>query len=403
MTMFEPVEDPRTRPTRAWVRDVAVVVFVGLLSLPYLFSGRSDGHNHVAEAIGTALLVLPLLVRRVWPLPTFAFVLAVAVGFAAWDVTFVGSLALPVALYTVVALGPRRQAYVASAVLELFAAAVAILEADSNGLLLYFVLLSGMVAAALGLGLYSSTRRAYIRELVDRAERLEREHAQAADLAAAGERARIAREMHDIVAHHLTMMVSLSDAAARLARVDPDRAVETMTTVSATGRDALRDTRSLLGLLGEDAQPSEGDRLNRRPVPDLAAIETLVEQVRDTGLTLRMQGVPVDVPADAQLATYRIVQESLTNTMKHAPERTIANVTLRFAPTSLDLIVVDDGGGQPTADQWQPGRGTTGMRARVQALGGHVESGPRPTGGWSVSATIPLGQAARSAGEAASS
>ncbi len=395
MTMLQPVEDPRARSTGAWVQDVVVLVFVAVLSLPNLLHQPASTQHQLVGAIGDALLVLPLLVRRVWPVPTFAVVLAVAVGFAAWDIRFVGSLALPVALYTVVSLRPRRQAYTAAALTEAFAAAIAVVQNGSNGLLAYFILLSGMVVAALGLGLYSSTRKAYIRELVDRADRLEHQHAQAAQLAAAGERARIAREMHDIVAHHLTVMVSLSDAAQRLVRIDADRAEETISSVSATGRDVLRDTRSLLGLLSEDTPDSNGPHGEaRQPVPDLAAMEALVAQVRDTGLpvTLRMQGTPTPVAADAQLAAYRIVQESLTNTMKHAPRGTTALVTLTYRPTALDVVVEDDGAGQAVPAGWHPGRGTTGMQARIQALDGQLESRPQPTGGWRVAATIPLSQ-----------
>ena len=397
--MWQPIEDPRTRSTRAWVLDVVVVVIVAALSLPNLLQ-HPDNHEHpLVGVIGTVLLVLPLLVRRVWPIPAFAAILLVGIGFAASDTWFVGSLAFPVALYTVVALTPRRQAYAAAVLLEAFAAVIAAVRAGSNGLLLYFILLSGMVVAALGLGLFTSTRRAYIRTLLDRAERLEREQSQAAQLAAAAERARIAREMHDIVAHHLTVMVSLSDAAQRLVSIDPDRAMETISTVSATGRDALRDTRSLLGLLADNdihdtAGPDARDVTGaRQPMPDLAALESLIDQVRDTGLgvTLHMQGAPVTLAADAQLAAYRIVQESLTNTMKHAREGSTASVTLTYTPTSLDLVTEDDGAGQPGPAGWHPGRGTAGMQARIDALGGRIESGPRPAGGWRVTASIPFG------------
>ena len=395
MTTWQPVEDPRTRSRGAWVLDLVVVVIVAVLSLPNLLQHPDNHHHPLVGVIGTVLLILPLLVRRVWPIPTFGLILLVGIGFAASDTFFVGSLAFPVALYTVVSLCSRRQAFTAAALLEAFAAVIAVVRAGSNGLLLYFILLSGMVVAALGLGLFTSTRRAYIRTLVDRAERLEREQAQAAQLAAAAERARIAREMHDIVAHHLTVMVSLSDAAQRLVPIDPNRAIETISSVSATGRDALRDTRSLLGLLGEDAGQSDGSDLpTRQPVPDLAALETLIDQVRDTGLgvTLNMQGTPVTLAADEQLAAYRIVQESLTNTMKHAHEGATASVTLKYTPTSVDLVTEDDGAGQPVPTGWRAGRGTAGMHARIKALGGHIESGPRPAGGWRVTATIPLRQ-----------
>ncbi|SDJ48020.1 Signal transduction histidine kinase [Frankineae bacterium MT45] len=393
MTIWQPVEDPRTRSVRAWVQDVAVTLLVAALSVPNLLQHPNDHEHHpLVGVIGTVLLIVPLLVRRVWPIPTFGAILLVGIGFAASDVWFVGSLAFPVALYSVVSLCTRRQGYTAAVLLEVFAAVIAVTRNESNGLLLYFILLSGMVAAALGLGLYTSTRRAYIRELVDRADRLEREQAQAAELAVATERARIAREMHDILAHHLTVMVSLSDAATRLVRADPDRAIDTIATIATTGRAALGDTRSLLGLLSEYGSSDDDGHEPRQPIPDLAALESLVDQVRDTGLavTLRMQGNPTAIAADAQLAAYRVVQESLTNTMKHAHAGSSATVTLKYGPAGLEVTAEDDGAGHPVLTTTHAGRGSSGMRARIEALGGHVESGPRPGSGWRVSATIPI-------------
>ena len=164
-----------------------------------------------------------------------------------------------------------------------------------------------------------ATRRAYLAELHDRAERLERERDQQGALAAAAERARIAREMHDIVAHNLTVMVTLSEAAIAASAASPERATDVMRKVSATGRRALADTRRLLGVLrrspGEDLQP----------VPGLAQLDMLIEQVRSAGLdtTLEIRGAAPDVPAGVQLTAYRLVQEALTNTLKHGgPEPT---------------------------------------------------------------------------------
>lgn len=309
-----------------------------------------------------------------------------AIGFGIWNPTVVGGLELPIALYTIAALCSRRQTMIAAVVLEILALIHAIGSHEKISFWLDITLLTSLVAAALGLGLYAGTRRAYISALVDRADRLEREQAQTAELAAAEERARITREMHDIVAHHLTVMVSLSDAALRLIPRDASQAIETVTTVSATGREALRDTRSLLGLLADDNRSAD-----RSPIPDIAALETLVDQVRETGLPVafRMQGTPTAIPADTQLAAYRLIQESLTNTMKHAPAGTTAQVTLTFQPGRLGLLVEDDGNGGRPITSWQAGRGTTGMRARIDAVGGELNAGPRGNGGWQVAATIP--------------
>ena len=281
-------------------------------------------------------------------MPVFVVVVAVALGFGIWDIETAGHLALPVALFTLASFGTRRQAYAGAAVLELIALAAAVRLSGAT-MLATVVLLTGMVAAALGFGLYQATRRAYVRALVDRAEHLERERDQTNELAAVAERARIAREMHDIVAHHLTVMVALSDGAARLSTTDPAAAGRAMRTVSATGRDALRDTRRLLGVLGEDEDstgPAAGRAVrNRQPLPGLADLDGLVDQVRGAGLpvNLRVTGAPVPMAADAQLAIYRLVQESLTNTLKHARGSSWATVTLAYFSAALDLRIVDGG------------------------------------------------------------
>lgn len=396
MNWLHPVEDPRTRNWRAWVLDGAVMLVVATVALPYLVRHAPDPKWFAAT--GTALMVLPLLVRRIWPVPVYGFVVVVAIGFGTWDLRLSGNLALPVALFTVAAYGTRRQAYVGAAVLEALALAAAI-WLSSGDTLAVAVLLTGMVAAALGLGLYQATRRAYVRELLDRAEQLERERDQTNELAAAAERARIAREMHDIVAHHLTVMVALSDGATRLSATDPAAAGEAMRAVSTTGRDALRDTRRLLGVLGDDDDPTgsatgRSDH-DRRPLPGLSDLEGLIEQVRAAGLPvdLRVAGSPVPLASVAQLAIYRLVQESLTNTLKHTSGCPRAAVSLTYRDDGLELCIVDGGSDTPPHPDWKPGRGISGMRERIHAVGGTLESGPATPPdpvGWTVRARIPL-------------
>jgi signal transduction histidine kinase len=255
---------------------------------------------------------------------------------------------------------------------------------------------SGMVTAALGLGLYSATRRAYLAELHDRAERLERERDQQGALAAAAERARIAREMHDIVAHHLTVMVTLSDAAVAASAASPERAAEVMRSVSATGRRALADTRRLLGVLRQ--RPGE----NLQPVPDLAQLDALIEQVRSAGLetTLEIRGAAPDVPAGMQLTVYRLVQEALTNTLKHGGPGARAAVHLEFGPGELRVDIDDDGVGATAPATASVGGGLVGMRERVHAYGGDVRAGPGQPGGWKVSARLHLDGGDLDGGEA---
>ncbi|ABW12592.1 integral membrane sensor signal transduction histidine kinase [Parafrankia sp. EAN1pec] len=385
MRLVGAVEDPRSRTARAWVLDVVVVLVVVALACPYLL--RSAPEPRWLAVTAVACMVLPLVARQIWPVSVLAAVLAAAVGFGIWDVRLAGSMALPVALYSVAARGTRRQAYFGAVALEILIIAAAV-RLSGAGLLLPVVFFTGMVAAAVGLGLYSAVRRAYVQELLDRTERLEREQEQTNALAVAAERARISREMHDIVAHHLTVMVAVSDAATRLVRADVEQAIGAMRTVSATGRDALRDTRRLLGVLQDD-QP-ESDRWH--PIPAVRDLDALVDQVRTAGLTvdLRIQGGPVTMPLDTQLAVYRLVQEALTNTMKHAPSHASATVTLSFGQDTLDLRVEDDGAGQPAPANWRPGRGMSGMRARIEAARGELDSGPREPTGWQLEARLPL-------------
>jgi signal transduction histidine kinase len=257
------------------------------------------------------------------------------------------------------------------------------------------ILLTAVTAAATAIGLYVGTRRAYLDELRDRADRLQREHDQQAALAVAAERARIAREMHDIVAHHITVMVALSDGAAAASSRSPERAAEVMATVSATGRQALADTRRLLGVLRDDL----GGEADLQPLPTLSDLDELLGRVRDTGLPVRYEvhGATPSIPAGIQLTLYRLVQEALTNTMKHAGPGATATVCVRYATDQVRLEVTDDGGGSPRpAAARGPGRGLAGMRDRVSAFGGDVSTGPTDGHGWRVSATMRLDPAVAS-------
>jgi len=249
---------------------------------------------------------------------------------------------------------------------------------------------TGTVAAALGLGLYSAARRAYLAELHDRADRLERERDQQGALAAAAERARIAREMHDVVAHHLTVMVTLSEAAAAASARSPERAAEVMRSVSATGRRALADTRRLLGVLRQ--RPGDDPAAALAPVPDLTQLDALIEEVRSAGLqtTLEVCGQAPDVPAGVQLTVYRLVQEALTNTLKHGGTGARATVRLRYLPGELRVDIDDDGAGATAPAPAGVGGGLIGMQERIHAYGGDVQAGPRQPAGWNVSARLRL-------------
>jgi signal transduction histidine kinase len=418
MRPIRAVGHPAHRAAARWVFDVLVALIAVAAGLPEAFHGANDSPLSsgvpLALAVAVPLSAAPLLVRRIWPVPVLGCVLAANIAIViANDRHSANGLALLIALYTVATMRPRREALTCTAVFEAAIVAVTIWVAGSSW---WYpaIFLSGLVGAALGLGLYSATRHAYLAELRDRAARLERERDQQGALAAAAERARIAREMHDIVAHHLTVMVTLSDAAVAVSDAAPERserATDVMRRVSATGRTALADTRRLLGVLREP--PTEGSGGNatedaaeaRQPVPDLAQLDALIEQVRSAGLdtTLEVRGEAPDVPVGVQLTVYRLVQEALTNTLKHGGAGARAAVRLRFQPGELLVDIDDDGAGAPPAPMTAAastaasgslpgtaGSGLVGMRERARAYGGDVQAGPREPGGWKVSARLLL-------------
>jgi signal transduction histidine kinase len=389
MRMLRPAGYPANRAAGRWVFDTLITLLAGASAVPDLFHNATHHPPSAAKIIVLALMVAPLLVRRSWPIPVFGWLVATAVPAALWDRHLVDGLALLIALYTVAALRPRRAALVCAGLLELVVVVGLILFAGGDW---WFdaIFLSGMIAAALGLGLYSETRRAYLAELHDRADRLERERDQQGALAAAAERARIAREMHDVVAHHLTVIVTLSEAAAAASASSPERAAEVMRSVSATGRRALADTRRLLGVLRQ--RPGEDEGADLTPVPDLTQLDALIEEVRSAGLqtTLEVHGQAPDVPAGVQLTVYRLVQEALTNTLKHGGPGARATVRLRYLPGELRVDIDDDGAGATAPVAASVGGGLIGMQERVHAYGGDVQAGPRQPGGWKVSARLRL-------------
>src|SRR5262249_4594479 len=235
-----------------------------------------------------------------------------------------------------------------------------------------------------------ATRRAWLAELRDRADRLERERDQQGALAAAAERARIAREMHDVTAHHLTVMVTLSEAAAAASASSPERAAEVMRSVSATGRRALADTRRLLGVLRQ--RPGDDLAAALTPVPDLTQLDALIEEVRSAGLdtTLEVCGQAPDVPAGVQPTVYRLAQEAPSHPPQHDGPGARATVRLRYLPGELQVDIDDDGAGATAPAPAGVGGGLIGMQERIGAYGGDVRAGPRQPGGWTVSARLRL-------------
>jgi signal transduction histidine kinase len=244
------------------------------------------------------------------------------------------------------------------------------------------------ITAAVARGLRH--RALLARELVLRNERLEVEREAQAATAVADERRRIARELHDVVAHSVSVMVVQSGAARRVLDDDPDQAMEALGEVERSGRQALSELRRLLGLMrdGDDGAAA------REPQPTLAGIDDLIRRARDAGLPteLRHEGEPFALPMGCDLAAYRVVQEALTNSLKHAGAGAHAKVLLRWTEKELELDITDTGNGLAAAgpDLDGPlGQGLVGMRERVALCGGDMQAGPRWNGGFRVRATIP--------------
>ena len=387
-----------------WVRvhptavDSILALLVAAFTIPQLvYWARQPDGGFAVRLLFTALMVAPLVWRRRYPLSVFAFAVVVALVQWSANVTLAADVALLVYVYTVASRYPLRVAVLAAAVVELGVALAALRWDLAASLgqpwLASVLLLSAPVLAALLLGVSVRIRRQSVDALTERAERLERERDQEAAIAVAAERTRIAREMHDVVAHSLAVMVTLSDAAALKLAVEPERAALAMREVSATGHQALDEMRGLLGVLR-----AADDRAGLQPQPGLADVGGLVEQVRATGITaeLSMTGSASSLTPGAELTAYRIVQEAITNTLKHAQAPKRITVDIRLRDDSVTIDVQDDGVGNGLAAGTQ-GMGLAGMRERVAVHGGMVSTGPDPTGGWGVHALLPLagGRASR--------
>jgi len=397
VAFWKPAENPGARPLRSWAFDIGCAIFAGAASLARFSFGQTAHSGHLSPVAGLIVVVLTagaLPLRRVWPGPVFVWTLLAAAVLAQWPAH--GALfpvALGISLYTV-ATTMRRAEALAAAVLT---AGVLLLVVAQDGTRHWALAISdavGFTAAVLFVGLYVRIRRAYLAELSDRARRLEREREQTSALAAAEERARIAREMHDSVAHHLTVIVALSDGALRAVTRAPGEACDAIRDVSGTARQALAETRQLLGVLRADSGHEPG-----QPLPDLAGLDDLLGRVRAAGLPVRYErtgtSTGTDPPPGVQLAVFRLVQEALTNTMKHAGPGASAAVWLRLTPAEVRVDVEDDGAGG-TAEPGAAGGGLSGMRERISASGGELDFGPRQPRGWRVTARLHPGTAAAS-------
>jgi len=423
------------RAGRGYLLNAAVALVLVFLSAP---RGTPAVADHVVRVwwIFSAVMVAGLLIQHRWPL--LALVLAI-VGATAHQLAFdstgprVGfptllELAVPITLYTLASrTRSRRISMAALAVILVAELAVNIINpmiADAEvppaprvavgmptpakgaqqpegvrptqpmasfseiqekfvrpGL---SVLLAVALAFALGDG--QRTRRAHLRTLQQRAADLEREQHQRVALATAAERARLSRELHDVTAHGLSMIVAQAQAAMAAQRRHPERSTQAMREVVTVGRDSLSEMRRLVGAFG----PSQDQDL--APPPGIVALPALADRVRAAGtpVHLAVDGEPGDLPAVVDLSAYRIVQEALTNTVKHAGAGAEARVRLAVHTEYVDVEVTDDGAGSRAGSPTEHGNGLRGIAERVSLLGGALTVGPEPAGGFTVRARLPI-------------
>ncbi|MFB6630751.1 sensor histidine kinase [Streptomyces sp. NPDC056362] len=376
---------------------------VVLLGLSVLWVGTTypTVDHPVAYGLVAALFSLVVALRR--RAPEKMLVLTVVLGVAQLALglrPFLADFAMLVIIFTVAAHdGPRwasRLALIGGLSASTLSQLRWPLETDSSGTAQVFftIIMTVPFALAWVLGDSLRTRRAYFAQLEERATRLEKEREAQAKVAVAAERARIARELHDVVAHNVSVMVVQADGAAYVMDSSPDTAKQALETISSTGRQALAEMRRLLGILRTGEHQEAGEYV---PQPDVGQIDDLVEQVRGAGLTVdfAIEGSPRPLPSGVELTAYRIVQEALTNSRKHGGPDVGASVRLVYFDDGLGLLVEDDGRGAPQEmyeDGGADGRGhgLIGMRERVGMVGGTLDAGPRPGGGFRISALLPL-------------
>jgi signal transduction histidine kinase len=398
-----------SRPTplargRALLVDVLLALGIGLAQvLGVLLSeyyGRSPAWRD-PDALAYLLLVggaAALLFRRRWPLPVLAVTLACGLAYAARTYPEGPSqLAVFPALWTVALTLPRRRAWLAAAVAAAAAASAELfLYGDTmfDGEPLYAAV---TVLAAMWWGEAVRARRAYVAELRDRAERAERTREEEARRRVDEERLRIARELHDVVSHTIGVISVQARVAAHLLQRRPDKAADSLAAIRQASDEALGELHAMLGVLRQ----GDGGRAPLAPAPGLAELDALLAQAAGAGIEVKVavEGEPRRLPSAVDLACYRVVQESLTNVVRHAGASQ-AEITVTHHHDRVVVEILDDGNGVASASGRgsgdsdrqvrRSGQGIPGMRERARALGGSLEAGPRPGGGFRVQASLPV-------------
>lgn len=333
------------------------------------------------EIAAVLFMTVPFIWRRRVPLPSAVLVAigVAAVGRPPTDLHLILA-ALPFAMYSLGAHASGRAAAVGMAT-SLIALSLSAAATSAEGAVRDVISITVVVGTAFALGRAMRRRELRLVASDERAAALEREREADLRRAASEERARIARELHDVIAHGVTVMVVQAGAADQIMDRDPVRARQALVAIQDTGRQALTDLRHLLGLVRDD------DTLRLAPRPGLQELDALIDEMRRAGVPIEVEirGTPRNLPAGVDLSAFRIVQEALTNVLKHAGEAR-ARVLVVYTPSAVELEVVDDGREHPQGH----GHGLVGIRERVLLYGGTLEAGPARDGGYRVRARLPL-------------
>lgn len=381
---------PDRRPRRS---DLLIAAAIALLAQveTWLTQGTDPKAAFAAAALA---MTLPLVWRRVAPIAVLALVFVPLLFMAAAGYVLNSSYIMLVLLAAFSAVGAyceRRRAVAGLGLGLLLLAALLVVEnvvaaeGDDAAALDDLIFLAAILGVVWALAVALRERSTRAGELEERAGRLEREREQRARAAVAEERARIARELHDVVAHSISVIAVQTGSLRRRLRHERPEDAEELSAVEQTARQALTEMRRMLGLLRTD-----DERLALTPQPGIEQVDRLVEQVREAGLTVELDigGARRPLPPGVDLAAYRILQEALTNVLKHAGS-VRARVGVRFTERELELQITDDGRGA-SGDANGGGHGLVGMRERVALYGGSLDAAPDPAGGFAVRATLPI-------------
>jgi signal transduction histidine kinase len=375
----------RGRLPRVNARDLVVAAAAAaptVLLIAFGGATRAADQNRLGAVVISVLAAAPLVFRRRAPLATLVAVVVVGViARDRWEIT----LPALIAVFNAALRHPRRTTILVAATTALVLSLSALVHDQPlrPGDALSRTL---SVAVAAAVGLYLAARRDYVEQLHDRADQLEHEQELVAKRAVAEERLQIARELHDVVAHTVSLILVQAQALEGTAASCPE-ADATLRSIAAAGRDALAEMQRMLGVLRVDTSGADG----RAPQPGLDQIAAIVEQARTAGVdtTFEIDGVREALPAAVELTAFRIVQEALTNVRKHA-RAAHAWVCLSYEPRLLRIEVRDDGTASVPS---QAGHGLIGMQERVALFGGTLSAGPEPGGGFAVRTEIPTGAA----------